>query len=244
MSFITAQELRDFKVRGKSVCLTNYNNDELDDEIQMVSDLIEWYTGTVFRSVATTVYLNGNGTHWLKLWPELNGPLISVSSLLYVDNNDTTLDTLTQNTDFVIEPYALVKPMRPDLNLNSPRLTSGIDSTLRWVKGYRNYKATLTYGRASVPLEVKKAVKILTSESLMPGITGLQRDDVYLERWEDYTIQYRDSQRTPTPDPSATLGFPAVDRLLDRYRIHPDMFLDIPDIPSSVNTLVPISDMD
>lgn len=243
-AFVTATELRAYKVNGVTVNLTAFTDDELDDEIELVSDMLEWYTGTTFTSTSATIYFNGSNTHWLKTWPELNAPIISVTSLVYIDDNGTILDTLVENTDYIVEPYALVKPMRPDLNLLSARVSSGNDSTSKWLSGYRNYKAVLTYGRSAVPAAVQKATKILVLETIKPGSTGLQRDDVFLQRWEDYTVQYRDAQRTPTPDPTLSIGFVYVDRILARYKNGPSMFLDIPDIPASVQEVVPFSDVD
>jgi hypothetical protein len=243
-SFITANELRAHKVNGIRACLDAYSDAELLEEIGIVSDMLEWFSGTVFGPTVSTVYFNGSGGHWMKTWPEINAPLISVTSLDYVDNLDVVIDALVEGTDYIIEPYALVKPMRPDLNMMSARVSSGIDSASRWLTGYRNYKALLTYGRATTPAAVKKATKLLTLETIAPKSTGLLRDDIFLQRWEDYTVQYRDSQRTPTPDPSQSLGFAYVDRLIIPYKNGPSMFLDIPNIPSSVSEVLPFSDVD
>jgi len=218
-NYATIDELQDFKVAGATIDLSVYNSYELQDNLDIAESIVESYVNTIFYEIEQSIYFSGNGNQNLYIAPLLNYPIISASVCTEVDENDIVLWTYTEGVDFVIKPWYLSK----NWNRLSFRVASGSTGPT-WPRGCRNIKVTGTWGYSDVPVEVKRATLLLAAEISIPGSSGLASNTIARQEWDDYKVQFRGLSQNP-PEPSDSTGFDLVDRLLDKWRFRPDMFL-------------------
>ena len=218
--YVTAAQVRSFKIAGVTIDLTAYSTDEIEEEIALAGSFIEAICNDYFYEKSVTEYLDGNGLTELYFYPEIVGRCISVSSVTEVDDaGTTTLTTFTEDEDFKLYDHwmGLLKDFQ-----ERPRLRLG--SAGRWPQGIQNIKVVGVFGRATVPLEIKRAAMLLTLERLIPGSTLISPKDVSQAVWPDFTITYRGAVAV-----GSTTGFPEVGRLLMQHINVVDMFLVVPD---------------
>ena len=217
LHYATANKLRNFKVAGKPIDFCSLSDTELEENLALAETIIESYVMTIFYSTTRTVYFNGNGNQNLYIAPELDYPIISVTSCTEVDELDNVLRTFEEPEDYVIYPWFLSK----NWARQTGRLQAG-SSAPTWPRGCRNVKVVGAFGRAEVPVEVARACVILAAEMSIPGSSGLIAGNISKREWEDFKVQYKGQL---APSPSDSTGFEFVDRLLDKWRISPSMFL-------------------
>ena len=219
-NYATVLQLRGLKVSGEQVDLSAYSDAELLENLTIAESIIEGYTGTIFYKMENeSRYFNGAGTQNIYLAQVLNYPIISASTCTEVDENDTVLFTYDEGPDFVVKPWYLAKTWSDF----SARLAIGTSGPT-WPRGYRNIKVTGDWGREDVPTEVTRATLLLAVEMSKAGSSGLASNQIARQEWDDYKVQYKGSTGTAL-DPTTTTGFDFVDRILDKWRFRPDMFL-------------------
>lgn len=234
-NYTTVQQFKDFKVAGVKLSLNSYSDSELEVNLNIAESIVESYVNTLFYEIEQSVYFNGSGTQVLFIAQVLNYPIISASTCTEVDENDTVLYTFTEGTEFVVQPWYLAKHwMR-----QTARLGIGTGGPT-WPKGARNIKVTGTWGRSEVPVEVTRATLLLAAEICRPGSSGLAANNVAQQDWDDYKVQFKGQSQLP-PNPGDSTGFDFIDRLLDKWRVRPDLFLTpqthIPSFTQYINVL-------
>lgn len=223
--YLSASQLRAWPVRGTALSYGSYSDADLNTEIAIAEALIDRYCGTYFDSREGTLYLNGTGNHYLPLHPYISAPLISITSLTLLDADGVTaLQTLTEGTDFFVNAWSLEKPL--DRFKATGQALAGQDDRSHWIRGFRRYKLVGTFGSSIVPSSVKKATAFLAMEGLFPGVTGMSKSGVFMQRWEDHTEQLAMGNAPPLR-PGETTGFDLTDRLLEGYVTHPNLFIDL-----------------
>jgi len=222
--YLTATELRNWKVRCQTVDFGVCVDSDLETEIIAAEANIDQYVGTYFDSRTGTIYLDGNGTHLLSVAGVLSAPIQSVTSLQLLDTDGVTVkETLTEGTDFFVQGWSLEKPFDRFKNTSS---SSGNDDRSHWIRGPRRYKLTGVFGPATVPTLVKKATALLAIEALRPGYTGMCKSGVFIRKFEDFTEQRAMGVAEPIAA-GETTGYDLTDRLLSGYVVQPDMFMDL-----------------
>ncbi len=219
-NYTSVEDLRNFKVAGEKVLLTQYSDDELELNINIAESIVESYVNTIFYKIeGDSQYFNGNGNQNLYIAQILNYPIISASACTEVDEEDNLLHTFEEGPDFVVKPWYVAKTW----TALSARLSIG-SSGPTWPRGFRNIKITGDWGHEEVPVEVTRATILLALEISKPGSSGLQNTNIARQEWDDYKVQYKGQSDKP-PEPSDTTGFDFIDRLLDKWRFKPDLFL-------------------
>jgi hypothetical protein len=218
-NYATVAQLRNFRVGGELVDLGGYDDATLLENIELAESIVESYVNTIFYTITQTVYFNGNGNLNLYVAQILNYPIISASTCTDVNEADEVLWTFTEGVDFVVKPWYLSK----NWNRLSARLVSGSTGPT-WPVGLRNIKVEGTWGRSTVPVEVKRATLLLATEISKPGSSGMLDGNTAKEEWSDYKVEHMGTSKAP-PEPSDTTGFEFTDRLLDKWRFRPDLFL-------------------
>ncbi len=217
LHYATVNKLRNYKVGGRPIDFCRLTDAELEENLSLAETIIESYVMTLFYTITKTVYFNGNGNQNLYIAPQLNYPVISVSSCTEVNDLDAVLRTYEQPQDYVVTPWYLSK----NWTNQTARLGTSTSGPT-WPRGCRNIKVVGVFGRAEVPVEVTRSCIILAAEMSIPGSSGLIAGNISKREWEDFKVQYK-GQTAPTPSDST--GFEFVDRLLDKWRISPGMFL-------------------
>lgn len=218
-NYATVAQLRAFKVAGATIDLSAYSDAELGLNLDIAESIVESYTNTIFYQITQSIYFNGNGNQNLYVAQILNYPIISASACTDVDENDVVFHTYEEGPDFIVQPWYLAKTW----NNFSARLSIG-SSGPTWPKGFRNIKVTGDWGYAEVPVAVTRATLLIAAEISKPGSSGLLNTNIAKQRWDDYEVQFKGLGQNP-PEPSDTTGFDFIDRLLDKWRFKPDLFL-------------------
>jgi hypothetical protein len=220
-NYITAADARAFRVQGSVVDLVGYADTDIDTDIELAESIIESITGDVFYSNSVTAYLDGNGLSELWFFPEVTGRALTVTSLVEVDDDGSTvLYTYTADDDYKLYDYyaAIIKAD------DRPRVRVGKRGV--FPKGEKNIKVVGTFGRSAVPAEIKRATLLLVLERLAPGSTGIAPKDTVQASWSDFTVTYRGGDSATT---GQSTGFPEVDRLLQGHVNYATMFNVVPD---------------
>lgn len=219
LHYATVADLLNFKSSGHTIDFCEYTNEDLETNLAIAESIVESYVNTLFYEITQAVYFNGSGNQNIYLAQLLNYPIISASACTEVDENDEVLFTYTEDTDYVIRPWYLSK----NWTRESGRLEIG-QSGPTWPHGCRNIKVTGVYGYEEVPPEVKRATLVLAAEVSIPGSTGFASNHIAKQQWDDYVVTFK-GQSQIQPSPSDSTGFEFVDRLLDKWRFKPDLFL-------------------
>lgn len=218
-NYATATDVREQKISGVVVDLAVYTDAEIEENIGIAESIIEGYLNTIFYSVSAIEYFNGTGNQNLYVYQRLNIPLISASACTEVNTNDDVLFEFVEGTDFTIQGWYLAKVWHS----GSARNIIG-SAGPTWRKGHRNIKIDGEWGRAAVPVEIKRATVLLALEISLPGSSKLKSNAWFKRRWDDFEEQTRGSS-DKMPDPGDSTGFDFIDKLIDKHRFKPDMFL-------------------
>ena len=220
-NYATVAEVKAFKVGGAvSDVESSYSDGEITTELDLMESLIENICNDVFYTKTETNKFDGNGLTKLFFFPEVTYRLLSVTSVKDYDTNGTTLlHTYTEGTDFVsYEHYLEVTLAFPE---DTPR--RGVSRGGKWPRGQNNIWIEGTWGRSSVPPEIKRATLLLTLERLMSGFVKMAPKDISQVVWGDFTASFKGVE------PGQSTGYVEVDRMLERYVNRVDMFLAVPD---------------
>lgn len=220
-NIITISVLKDFKDRNGTVYnLSNWTDDEIQAAIDEAEELVERITETRFYAATETWYLSGQGSRFLRLTPKINYPLLSVDSLLEVDESDSTIDTWEEDTDFVNNGHYLLA-----VDIDDSARIGTIISNGYFPEGVKNFKLTGSFGSctlANCPEAIKRVIKLLALESISPGMSYLTRREVVQQSWPDHSVTYRSGQRNVQ---NSATGFEELDRILARYKNYASLFL-------------------
>jgi len=223
-NYVSVVELQAFKQADGTVYdLSAFSDAELLSALNEAEELIERICGTRFYAATETWLLNGDDSKFLRFPPAVMYPLISVTTLLEVDENEDTVETWVENTDFVCLPhYLLAVDVGVDFRVGT------IISNGYFPLGVKNFKLTGLWGTSTTPEAIKRVTKLLALENLKSGLTGLASQEVVSESWPDYTVTYRSatSYRSEGGTSPMSTGFSALDRILFRYVNHAGLLLN------------------
>jgi len=219
-NYITVAQVKAYKVNGVAVTLTDYSDAEIEARILLVEERIEAYTRKKFYTETGYKLFDGNGLTQLHFGKRTNLQLLTISSLEELDDEGTSVYTY-ENEDYDAFPYHLV--LLQPYDSRRIRVGSAIDFGSGWPKGTNNIKVTGTWGETSTPLAVKEAAALLSLESLIKGSSGLVNSSTVRQKWEDYEVVHGSTAGTGAT-PGNSTGFDYVDRLLEPYMFHPNMF--------------------
>lgn len=159
------------------------------DWLSAIQAFIEKLTGKTFEQVtAEARYFDGNGKRTLYLSQE--DDLISVTELLILESDGTTLKSLTEGhaNDYLL--YPLNTAPKFEIRL----VTSA--SVGAFYKGDRKVKITGNWGNASsVPEDIKLAATIMISQIVKQGLEG---GNVKSTKLGDYAVSYGDIESIAT----------------------------------------------
>jgi len=159
----------------------------LEPLVDRASDLVERITNRHFvRRSGVTVYYNGNGNKYLRLF---HYPVISVSSL-YVDNDREfgSEDLWVEGDDFLV--------YKDDGLLAVWSSASSTHSQVIWPVGTMNIKLTLDYGYATIPDDVKQATLEIVQDLYCRRTDSRQ---VVSESILNYSVKYATTNVGPIP---------------------------------------------
>ena len=202
---------------------SGWSDDDITAVIGDVTDIINRITGDNFESVSQSLMFDGNGRGVLFLNQLTPLRLLSVTKIQYrsiydsTDNFDADGNELDAD-NYVPYPYYLVRIRNDELRVRGQTMvyasrsgTHRIYSSI-WLKGWKNYKITGTWGHTAVPEGIKWCAVLLARERIRPGSTA-----PYAMK---QSVRYVDmSYAAPYPGllPVVT-GVQAVDFILPRYK--------------------------
>ena len=219
-NYATVQNIKDFKVGGSvSGVENNYSDAEISDELDLMESLIDHICNDSFYNQTATYKFDGNGLTKLFFQPDVVSRLITVTSVKDYDVDGTTLlRTYVEGTDFVVYDYYLETAI--SFPSDTPR--RGVFRGGTWPKGQKNLWIAGTWGRATVPLEIKRAALMLAMERLEPGFLKMSPKDVSQVVWGDFTASFKGIEK------GMSTGYAEVDRMLERYVNRVDLFMAVP----------------
>lgn len=221
-NYATNTDLTTFKVDGSVIDLSEYTTAEMDAAINRSESYIEYVCSDIFYSKTETMKFDGNGNFKLFFMPQSAFALLTVTTCKEVDIDGTVLDTFVEETDFIKYDY-YVETSRSYPNDSARR---GVTRGGRWPKGQQNIEIVGTWGRSSVPEDIKYITTLLTIERLKPGTTKQTARDVKQVVWSDFTVTF-----TGNSDTENLTGFIEVDRILEKYVNTAPMFFVTPSEP-------------
>lgn len=178
-------------------------NAGFSDWLNAIQAFIEKYTGKTFEKTSSEArFFDGNGKRTLLLSAE--DDLISVTELLVLETDGTTLKSLTEghSNDYVLYPYNST----PKYEI---RLTKSA-SVGAFYKGDRRVKITGVWGNAnSVPEDIKLAATIMIGHLIKQGIEG---GNVKSAKLGDYSVSYSEGDMKSIASQSGAMD------ILDNYR--------------------------
>jgi hypothetical protein len=218
--YATASEVRAFKVRGTVVDLAAYTNAEIEDALNLASRMVDSICGDIFYTKSTMHSFDGNGLSELFFPPDVPYPAITATSVKNVDIDGTVLDTYVEGTDFVLYPYHIQVALAYCDDTPRRRVARGGF----WPRGQQNIQVAGTWGRLTVPVEIKHATLLLTLERLKPGSSGASLGGVKQIVWNDFTVTFSGDYLT-----GQQTGLRDVDMLLARHINYSSLFMAVPD---------------
>lgn len=219
--YVTEAEVRAKKIGGEVVDLSAYTDDELAAEINRACRLIDAVTGDIFYSLTEAIDFDGPGMTRLFFPPKRPYILTSVSYVWEMDaDGATVLYRFTEGEEYKRYNYFIETLTKYDYD--SPRLRFA--SGGRWPRGQQNIRVCGQWGPSSTPSDISWAAMMLTLEGLMPGSSGMTSADYRQVTWPDFTVTFGGSEKYY----GQATGYPAVDRVLERYLNHASMFLAVP----------------
>ncbi len=223
-NYVTIAELKACKIGGEIVDLSMFTDAEIQAALDEAEAMIEYLLGDWFYPKSVTQLIDGNGEYELYFFPLIPARCISLTSVLEVDvDGSTVLTTYTEDEDFKLYTH-YIRMFHLSGDIDSPRVQ--IFRGGRWPRGEQNIQVIGSFGWADAPPMIIKATKYLALESLLPGSTNTARQDVSQASWPDFTITFRGD----TGQGGAfTTGYPEIDRWLQPYLNVVDMFMAVPD---------------
>jgi hypothetical protein len=223
-NYITVADLKTYRPPESTAALSydNWTDDELEAAVNRVEARVEELCQDRWRTFDATVYANGNGKHALHLPQDARYPypISSITTVKEVDfNRSTVIQTYTEGTDFNYEAgdyYLYTNDTIPT------RIRNAIGKMGVWPEGRRNIEIVGTFGKSTVPEDIKTACYLLSiAETLGPESANLQSTgaDAIQQQWSDYMVTYSrtgDQTRKARSLPYLT-GFDTVDRLLTAH---------------------------
>lgn len=204
-------QLKAYKGPGGCTLNTdNYSDADLTGIIDLMEAIVESVTGDKFNLETETNLFDGTGSWVLFFAPRIKYRLLTVTSVTEIEEDGTVIDTLVENDDFVAREYWLEALGRSESRIRT-RLFKGI----KWARGVNNFSVTGTWGRATTPLEITEAVKLLAAEKIQPGFTRMVNVDILQKLWSDYQVMFKDT--TSSDNLGKLTGFKEVDRLLEPH---------------------------
>lgn len=226
-NYVTVAQLRAFKKSDGSLYdFTGFTDGDLQTALDESEELIEKVCHTRFYRATETWYFNGDDSKFLRFTPSVMYPVYTVSELLEVDADGDTVDTWVENEDFVVQPHYLLA-----VSADEGERVRSLTGRGYFPVGVRNFKITGLWGN-STPDTIRRVTKLLSLETLKPGVTSLKSGELQSESWPDYSVTYR--YQSPS-SVVATLGtgFTEIDRLLARYVNHAGLVMQHPHLAFS-----------
>lgn len=216
--YVSAEEVRAFKIDGEVVSTSQFVQEDIDSEILLAEERIEILTGDWFYAKTLDIRLDGSGQATLFLHPRIPAPVVALTAVEEVDVDGTTvLNPFVENQDYVAAAHYLEVPM------SDGRVRSMFGREGAWPKGTRNIRIRGSFGRSAVPKAIKRAAILLTLERLVPGSTKMGPADVVQAAWPDFSVTFKGG--STSLDSS---GFAEVDRLLAPFVNMAGMFMSVP----------------
>lgn len=210
---ITVAELRSFKDKdGLAYKLNVFNDAELESVINQNVEWIEKLCGNKFRRLNEVWKLDGSGTDILRFPPSISYPLITVTEVKKLtDTDDIRADEeiLTEDDDFVNCGHYL----RKKVSYDTSRLLTGSGSY--FVRGTKNWQVSGIWGQ-DCPEQIKRILKLLSVETLIPGVSKLKSGPAMSESIGDYSVSYG-SVGSLSVSNTVLTGFGDIDRILGIY---------------------------
>lgn len=191
MAYITESELENYIVQD----IDNSMSAWISSVISQVETYIEKYTNVDFENSASAdLYFDGSGDDVLFV-----GDYQSISAVVILNVDGSTLETLTVNTDYVLYPYNESTKNGIKLIIGGKRST--------FPDWSRAVKVTGVFGYATPPNDIKLAALKLAAKTINDGLKGGQ---VSSESLGSYSVNYKDLDEV-----SESMG---IKNILDQYR--------------------------
>lgn len=209
--WVTAAQLRAFKIGGAVLDLSSFDDDELEAAILEAQALITGVTKRTFELSDDDVVklFDGDGTTDLFYYPQYAGKIATASRVDLLEDGEIVYTY--DSDDYVVRPFSMV------LKDESRTLRVSRSAPGLWPVGIDNVKITGQWGE-ECPAAIARAVKLLSAEMLLPGSSGFAEDGVKRRKWEDY-----EEERQVTTGSTST-GFPGIDAIISQYIVHPGLF--------------------
>ena len=200
MSYIVKQEVMDYLQIETDAFVDN----SFATWLGAIETFIEKYCGKEFEQVdSSDRYIDGNGKRVLYL--KESEELISVSAILILNTDGTTLESLSEghSNDYLLYPYNTTPKYEIRLTRSS--------SVGAFYKGNRRVKITGEWGNsASVPDDIKLATIIMVAEIINRGKPSGNVDSASLG---DYSVEFKASDTKSIASSSGAL------KILDQYKV-------------------------
>jgi len=220
-NYVTVAEVRAFKIAGEVIDLSAYTDDEVEEHIGLSESFVEAICNDIFYAKDETNRFDGNGLTQLHFQPLVVYPLISIVSCKDIDIDGAELEEYVEGDDFVRYDHYI----QTALAFPEDRPRRGVFRGGVWPKGQKNIVVEGRWGREETPPEIKRAVMLLTLESLQPGSTKQVPVDAQQIIWPDFTVTFKGTAESIGME----TGFPQVDRLLYNYVNWVDLFQVVSD---------------
>ena len=234
----TVDEFRDFRVGCAPVDFDCFDDIDIQAAIDYASELIDRYTNRTWCPYNQSYYFNGNGLPKLFFESKTSDKLSSLVSITVKRSSCGTFE------DFDISRVC-VHPYYLDLGTGSGGCGGGgcgrSSGYNFWPQGCDNICVTGAWGEPVVPAGIKRAIKLLAMESLVPGsatgtsggaCSGLP-SNVKQAVWPDFQVTF---ESTGVNSKNST-GVLEVDRILDMYTDNYSQLFQIlgesPQVPST-----------
>lgn len=194
---ITVDDVKNFTVECQPLDLC-CDDSTIETELEIAYAAVSIITGTDWCPQLQCITFNGSGTNKLFLHPRTSQPLLTVTSI-----TDTACCGGSADLDDAVNH---------GIFLELPCANNTGDSCFPC--GENNISVCGTWGKP-MPAAIKKAVIVLTIESLSPGSSG-QVSDPYVKSatWEDFRVSY---QNNDTAENVLTTGYQEIDDMLKLY---------------------------
>lgn len=228
-TYLTVEEVRNYHIGCDSPSLACFEDAQIQDTIEYVTELVDMLTNDKWCSEEDTLLFDGTGTAHLFFSPLIPYQL------------NTLLEISISPTDCGCSTIQI-----PDVTNYSHWMKLGCtcrssSSCSVWPRGCKNIHVRGMWGHAEVPPGIKRAAMLLVLDKLVPGIwsggnsCGTIAGNVKQASWSDFQVTFDTSI---TGNVKST-GIIEVDRILQNYyNTAADLFLLPLDglSPQAVNT--------
>jgi len=183
--------------------------------IEEMEDWVDELTNDKWDSNSRAYVFDGTGQKYLFLTEKTRLRCLSVTNVVYRSDYADSFDsdgTTCDSDSYIRYNHLLVR-------VSTNETTRLITEEGVWERGRQNYRVTGTWGHASVPVAIKRAVVLLVRERITPG-SSMSEAPLAEEQWADYRYRLREASATSDSKKGVPIlsGYPAVDRLLMRHR--------------------------